>query len=85
MNAAGKMKWLENLVGVIAVIYPLSAIPQIIGIWMNKNAAINWFFKNFFPIIITFQNSFDNIRARFFTFQYCIYVSVKSSRQEVFL
>ena len=37
MNAAGKMKWLENLVGVIAVIYPLSAIPQIIGIWMNKN------------------------------------------------
>ena len=31
------MKWLENLVGVIAVIYPLSAIPQIIGIWMNKN------------------------------------------------
>ena len=31
------MKWLENLVGVIAVIYPLSAIPQIIEIWMNKN------------------------------------------------
>ena len=31
------MKWLENLVGVIAVIYPLSAIPQIIEIWLNKN------------------------------------------------
>ncbi len=31
------MKWLENLVGVIALVYPLSAIPQIIEIWMNKN------------------------------------------------
>ena len=31
------MKWLENLVGVISIIYPLSAIPQIIEIWMNKN------------------------------------------------
>ena len=37
LNVAGEMKWLENLVGVIAVIYPLSAIPQIIEIWMNKN------------------------------------------------
>jgi len=32
-----KMKWLENLVGVIAVVYPLSAIPQILEIWINKN------------------------------------------------
>ncbi len=31
------MKWLENLVGVISVIYPLSAIPQILEIWVHKN------------------------------------------------
>ena len=32
-----KMKWLENLVGVISVVYPLSAIPQIMEIWVHKN------------------------------------------------
>ena len=33
-----KIRFLDNLVYIIAFIFPLSAIPQIINIWVYKNA-----------------------------------------------
>jgi len=36
-KSENKFKTIDNLVTVIAVVYPLSTIPQIIEIWVNKN------------------------------------------------
>ncbi|MBS3156133.1 hypothetical protein J4413_02780 [Candidatus Woesearchaeota archaeon] len=36
-KSENKFKTIDNLVTVVAVVYPLSTIPQIIGIWVNKN------------------------------------------------